>query len=194
MTRARRLDCVVPRTGRTRLVFPSLGAIDEVWQRDARGQVRFERVFHDERCIAEYSAGELATLGVHADWAELASFVDARSLVALRVVSRSGAGASERVQLAGAVDGERWRVEWLPALQLPARLSRSKRAGAVVDIRLARHQALPAPADWPVPGTHSADYLRLDAADFGDMEYEKTVRLSEALDVRLGWRKAHAHD
>jgi hypothetical protein len=26
------------------------------------------------------------------------------------------------------------------------------------------------------------------------MDYERVVRLSEALDVRLGWRKAHAHD
>lgn len=170
------------------------GAIDEIWQRYAQGQIRFERIFHDEQRIADYSAGELATLGVHTHWAELASFVDARSLAALRVASRSGTGANERVQLAGVIDGERCRVEWLPALQLPARLHRSTRAGAITDIRLVRHQALPAPAAWPQPGARSADYLRLDAADFGDMGYETVVRLSEALDVRLGWRKAHAHD
>jgi hypothetical protein len=169
------------------------GAIDEVWHRDAQGQISFERVFHDEQRAVDYSAGELATLGVQADWAALASFVDPRSLAALRVVSRSGSGVAERVRLAGTVAGDTLRVEWLPALQLPARLTRTDRSGAVTDIRLVQHAAAP-PAGWPVPSERSAAYLRLDAADFGDMDYERVVRQSEALDVRLGWRKAHAHD
>ncbi len=169
------------------------GAIDEVWHRDAQGHVSFERIFHDEQRAVDYSAGELATLGVQADWAALTSFVDQRSFAALRIVSRTGSGATERVRLAGAVGGEALRVEWLPALQLPARLMRTGRSGAVTDIRLVQH-ATQAPAGWPVPGQRSAAYLRLDAADFGDMNYERVVRQSEALDVRLGWRKPHAHD
>jgi hypothetical protein len=169
------------------------GSIDEVWRRDAQGQVSFERVFHDDERAVDYSAGELATLGVQADWTALASFVDPRSLAALRVASRSGSGAAERVRLAGAVGGDTLRVEWLPALQLPARLTRTDRAGAVIDIRLVQHAAR-APAGWPVPGQRSAAYLRLDAADFGDMGYETVVRMSQALDVRLGWRQPHSHD
>ncbi|GAP34226.1 hypothetical protein ISF6_4005 [Piscinibacter sakaiensis] len=43
-------------------------------------------------------------------------------------------------------------------------------------------------------GQRSADYLRLDAADFGDMDYDPVVRKAEALDIRLGWRTAHHHD
>jgi hypothetical protein len=169
------------------------GAIDEVWHRDEQGQMSFERVFHDEQRAVDYSAGELTTLGVQAQWSALATFVDPRSLAGLRVVSRTGAGATERVRLAGAVGGDTLRVEWLPALQLPARLTRTDRAGTMTDMRLVQHAAR-APADWPVPGERSAAYLRLDAADFGDMGYETVVRLSEALDVRLGWRQPHQHD
>jgi hypothetical protein len=169
------------------------GAIDEVWHRDAQGQISFERTFHDEQRAVDYSAGELATLGVQADWTALASFVDPRALTALRVVSHTGSGATQRVRLAGTVGGDTLRVEWLPALQLPARLTRTDRGGAVTDIQLVQHAAA-ALAGWPMPGERSAAYLRLDAADFGDMDYERVVRLSEALDVRLGWRKAHAHD
>jgi hypothetical protein len=166
------------------------GAIDEIWHRDAQGQISFERVFHDEARAVNYSAGELFTLGVHADWAALASFVD---LSALRVVSRTGSADAQRMRLTGTIGGDRLQVEWLTALQLPARLTRTDRAGKVTDIRLVQHAAA-APADWPLPDQRSADYLRLDAADFGDMGYETVVRLSEALDVRLGWRQPHAHD
>jgi hypothetical protein len=169
------------------------GAIDEIWHRDEQGQVSFERVFHDEQRAVDYSAGELTTLGVQTPWSALTTFVDARTLGALRVVSHSGTGVSERVRLAGVAGGDSLRVEWLPALQLPARLTRTDRAGTITDMRLVQ-QAAQAPADWPTPGQRSAAYLRLDAADFGDMGYETVVRLSEALDVRLGWRQPHSHD
>jgi hypothetical protein len=169
------------------------GAIDEVWHRDEQGQVSFERVFHSEQRAVDYSAGELTTLGVQAPWSALATFVDPRTLVGLHVVSRSGAGATERVRLAGVVGGDTLHVEWLSALQLPARLTRTDRAGTVTDMQLLQHAAT-VPTNWPVPGERSAAYLRLDAADFGDIEYETVVRLSEALDARLGWRQPHSHD
>ncbi|WP_309624744.1 hypothetical protein [Methylibium sp.] len=40
----------------------------------------------------------------------------------------------------------------------------------------------------------AADYLRIDAADFGDMEYDPIVRKAEAMDVKAGWRVAHRHE
>jgi hypothetical protein len=48
--------------------------------------------------------------------------------------------------------------------------------------------------NWPGVGAKSAQYLHLDAADFGDMDYDPVVRKSEALDTRLGWRASHKHD
>jgi hypothetical protein len=48
--------------------------------------------------------------------------------------------------------------------------------------------------NWPEIGVKSAHYLHLDAADFGDMDYDPVVRKSEALDMRLGWRASHKHD
>lgn len=169
------------------------GNIDEAWHRDTRGRLSFERAFHDEQRVADYGAGELATLGVRADWSALSSFIDPKELALLRVVARSGRGEHERVRLEGAVAGQSLRVDWLPALQLPGLISRRNRDGGSTRIELERHAAV-APADWPVPGERSAGYLRLDAADFGDMDYEPVVRKSEALDVRGGWRSAHGHD
>lgn len=169
------------------------GSIDEVWHRDPQRLVSFERVFHDDQRVVDYSAGELATLNISTDWAALSSFVDPQVLRGLRVVSRQGSGAGERLLLAGSVGGDVYRVDWRPTLQLPERMLRTERDGRMTEFVLDQHAAT-APAGWPAPGARSADYLRLDAADFGDMDYEAVVRKSEALDIRLGWRSAHLHD
>lgn len=174
-------------------VMLSKGSIDELWHRDAGGQVRFERIFHDDRRVVDYSAGELAALNVATDWVSLSSLLGAPTLTALRVVSRRGSGAGERVVLAGRVGEDTFRVDWRPALQLPERMHRTERSGRTTELVLEHHAAI-APAGWQAPGTRSAEYLRIDAADLGDMQYEAVARKSEALDVRLGWRGVHRHD
>jgi hypothetical protein len=50
------------------------------------------------------------------------------------------------------------------------------------------------PSQWPVRNADAiADYEHLDAADLGDMEYDAFARKAEAMDLRAGWRSAHAH-
>ena len=169
------------------------GAIDETWTRDAQGRIAFERTFHDHAKVTDYSPGELLTLGLQPDWAALATFVDARELTGLQLKARSGQGAQLRLRLEGRSGKETLRVDWLPALQLPALVLRHSPVQGSTRIELVRHAAI-APADWPQPGQRSAAYLHLDAADFGDMDHEPVVRLSEALDIRSGWRQPHAHD
>ena len=178
------------------------GAIDETWTRDAQGRIAFERTFHDHAKITDYSPGELLTLGLAPDWAALATFVDASELAGLQLYSSRGRGAALRLRLEGRSGTDMLRVDWLQALQLPALVLRrrtahgrdgSDRSEVSIRIELLQHAAT-APADWPQPGLRAANYLHLDAADFGDMDYEPVVRLSEALDVRRGWRQPHAHD
>jgi hypothetical protein len=171
------------------------GDVDEVWHRDAKGRLSFERVFHTDRQAVDYSTGELATLGVQADWAALASLVNPQELAGLKLISRSGSGASQTLRLQGQQKGEHLRVDWLPALQLPALIERQNKSGRT-RIELQQHatNTNQVPAAWPQPGQRSADYLRFDAADFGDMDYQPVVRKSEAMDIRAGWRVAHKHD
>lgn len=170
------------------------GPIDEIWHRDARGLLSFERVFHDDQQAVDYGSGELAALGVQADWVALSTFVDPRELVGLRLISRKGHGRNEIVNLKGkTANGGSLALEWQPALQLPRRLARTEANGRVTHMDLAEHAAEPR-AGWPLPGARSAQYLRFDAADFGDMDHETVVKKSEALDIRSGWRTAHHHD
>jgi hypothetical protein len=166
--------------------------VEEAWHRDAQGRIRFERVFHHERQAVDYSPGELAALRVDIDWVALASFVDPQEMATLKPVSRNGQGPNTVQRLQGQHGGQTLRVDWLPALQLPALISRQTKVGDT-RITLIQHTTT-APATWPQPGQRSANYLRFDAADFGDMPYEAVVRKSEAIDIRAGWRAAHNHD
>jgi hypothetical protein len=169
------------------------GNVDEVWYRDENDRISFERVFHDDARVVDYSNGELATLQVNADWTALSRFVDPAELARLKLLSKQGKGLDAKWYLRGRVGKEELDVVWLPALELPQRLTRHVAGVSNVHIQLVTTSKRPQP-DWPVVGDKSANYLHLDAADFGDMEYDPVVRKSEALDMRLGWRALHNHD
>jgi hypothetical protein len=169
------------------------GNVDEVWYRDAHDRISFERVFHDDARVVDYSTGELATLQVNADWAALSRFVDPTELAQLKLVSKQGKGREAQWHLRGRVGKEQLDVVWLPALELPQRLTRHVAGASTVQMQLVATAKSPQ-SDWPVVGEKSANYLHIDAADFGDMDYDPVVRKSEALDMRLGWRASHKHD
>ena len=142
------------------------GSTEEIWQRDAQGHITLQRVLHAQRTVVDYSAGELAALGIEADWSELSRFGSTR-------------GASG--------------VDWDDSLNLPKRFTQLINQRTLVRFDLL--ESLPgAPADWDLPGHRSAGYAHIDAADFGDMAYDPAVRAAESLDVRAGWRQAaHRH-
>jgi hypothetical protein len=169
------------------------GNVDEVWYRDAQERISFERVFHDDARVVDYNTGELATLHVNVDWAALSRFVDPAELAQLKLVSKKGNGRDVQWHLRGGVGKEYLDVVWLPAFELPQRLTRYVPGASTVHMQLIATAQSPQP-NWPVVGEKSVNYLHLDAADFGDMDYDPVVRKSEALDARLGWRAVHKHD
>jgi len=98
------------------------GSVDELWFRDAQQRISFERVFHDDQRVVDYSTGELATLGVSVDWTALSTFVDPSELLQLKVVSRHGQGSQALVRLRGQVGRERLTVIGCQPCNFPKRL------------------------------------------------------------------------
>ena len=164
------------------------GDIEEHWMRDERGTLRFERVFHADQRVVDYTAGELATLGVDVSWDALATFIDGRELALLKPAGTT----REAARFSGRSAGRSVAVQWSAQAGLPARLTRVSPKGRAEFELLEWHPS--APAAWPVAGQRSADYLHVDSADFGDMDDDAFVRKAEAFDVLAGWRKPHAHD
>ena len=157
------------------------GNVEELWLRAPNGSISLQRVFHDEQRVIDYPAGELRALGVAADWAALASFVDPQA-------DRSRCPAATNANTADPDPVCAWNAD----AQLPAHWTQTLPRGASVRYVLIGWLRT-APPDWPMPGVRGADYLHIDAADFGDMPYDPAVRKAEALDIRAGWRGSHGH-
>jgi hypothetical protein len=167
------------------------GDVEEVWRCDGPMGVRLERIFHGDRHVAEYAAGELRALNVVPSWLALATMFDEKELSNLKPLGTVRRGSTTLTRYRGTLGAERIEIEWDAATRLPARLVRTTGKASVRYERLELHAT--APTGWPVPAARSADYARIDAADFGDMEYNAFVRKAEARDVRAGWRSAHEH-
>lgn len=160
---------------------------EDIWRRDVSG-IRLERVLRRDRHRIDYSAGELRTLGVQVDWRALGSLLTDADLARLHRLPDAQPGAWPHYR--GVLDGEQVDLRWDPAAQLPVQLLRRGKAGQVLYQRLALLAT--APAHWPRAGAGTDDFQRLDAADFGDMEYNPVVRRAQARDERAGWRNTHA--
>lgn len=140
------------------------GDTEEIWQRLPHGGVTLQRVLHRQQRVIDYSAGELAALHVEVDWTALS-----------RMASPEPAASTA----------------WNDALQLPEHITQRVNGHTQVRIDLLEWSST-APSDWMLPGSRSADYAHIDAADFGDMAYDPAVRAAEVLDVQAGWRQ-HGH-
>lgn len=143
------------------------GDIEEVWRRDARGQISFERIFHADQRRVFYTPGELRTLGIEAEWERLGQMVDRPA------------------------PGEPAQLQWDDQRQLPLLLSRGLAAGKLT-LRLVDTWGV-APAGWAARRSASEGYLLVDAADLGDMPNDSFAGKAEAYDLRVGWRAPHAH-
>jgi hypothetical protein len=141
------------------------GETGEVWRRQPNGVVSLQRVLHSQQRVIDYSAGELAALGVQVDWSALELF----SVAADGITAERDATA-----------------------QLPVRWAQPLGSHAAVQFELIDWRR-GAPPDVATLGERSASYLHIDAADFGDMPYDPAVRAAESMDVRAGWRLVHRH-
>lgn len=155
----------------TRLVSLRKGDIEELWQRDARGAVSLARVFHPQQRAVDYTAGELVTLGIDADWPAIERLVDPRL-----------AGCAGR-------DATAPEVAWRDGWGVPERYVRVDAQQRRSELTLVSVQA--PQGDTP---TVPIAFDRVDAADFGDRPWDAFVRHAEARDVRAGWRPQHDHD
>ena len=160
---------------------------EELWHRDRSG-IRLARVMRGDRHVIEYSAGELRTLEVAVDWSTLGSLFPAADLALLK--PRGPLRPGQPQHWAGRIGAEQVDLLWDPRHQLPIRLARQGPKGRVLFQRVALQAT--APGDWPRAGADTDDFQRLDAADFGDMDYNPVVRKARAEDERAGWRKPHA--
>lgn len=137
---------------------------EEVWRRDARGNVTYEKVFHREKRILDYAASDLRALGQTSDWARLGSMIQPDAVgTALRASGMRRIGRFSGKEYSGAENNARLNLVWLANLQLPAYLKRTK-DGESTEFVLRSIRHVNAATIEP----RTADYVRMDYADLDD--------------------------
>lgn len=157
----------------------------ELWWRDARGVVYYQRLFHQQRRLIEYTPVDLRALGAIPNWARLAHLIDPKLLGAeLKRIASTTALGRPAVRYRGDVRGVRHEILWLTQEQLPARM-RLRHGERTVTIWLKEIHPIER-SRWPRANTDT--YVVTDYADIGDDEADPFLRrlLNEA-------GPAHAH-
>jgi hypothetical protein len=170
--------------------FGRAGGYVELWERDERGEVSWQRIFHDDRKLIAYTPGELRAQNRALPWETLNTVLDARQLLRrLRPVGEIQYLDRPATRYTGTMGDKEIEVVWLKAEQLPGRIVRRDRMHIYYQLTL--QELRPAPArSWPRSDlTRAEGYEHLDGADLGDREYDPFVRKVLAMD---GHRHGHA--
>jgi hypothetical protein len=149
--------------------------ISEHWRRDSRANVSHERIYHREATRVRYSAGDLAALGIDAQWNKLDHVIvppHQSGLTAAAAATKLFGHPARRFTSARTptADGTRLVVTWLEDLALPAEVRSIGKGGDRSVVRLLEL------ASTPPRATHLQTYRQLDFSDFGDMTYDPFVR------------------
>jgi hypothetical protein len=130
--------------------------------------------------------GDLAATGLNPSWQQLTSLINPQVLgKELALMNKETINGVSVEYYSGILNGIATEIDWLPSLQLPARLLKKQSEGSVsLTLTTCNKNALTAK---PLSKTDYDKLRRFDYTDLGDMEDDPLVRHLEQL---IG---GHAH-
>jgi hypothetical protein len=153
----------------------SVDATGERWERDGQGRISHARYFHQDRRIVDATFGELRTRNTVPDWDQLAALIDPRKQQNMRRIGRTTLLGHSATIYRGRTGDTVMEVTWLDQVGLAGRVIRASKQGRV-DMRMTALHSV-RPSAWPhLDPDATQDYLRIDVADFGDMESDPFVK------------------
>lgn len=145
----------------------------EIWRLGRGDQVSYQRVFHKDKRVVEYSTGDLRALNRYPNWRRLASVIDPSLLKnKLKLTGKSEALGQEALRYQGQLGGVEFEVWWLEREQIPA-LVRQVYPDREVVLRLKAVSPLSKSA-WPREQVDG--YASIDYSDLGDKQSDPFVR------------------
>jgi hypothetical protein len=160
-------------------------AQNDIWHRVRGNEYTYRRVFHNDKRVVDYTAGEIKTRHAEPDWSKLASVISPQLLRELKRGSSKTLFGQMAARYTGKVGGQSVDLWWLEQAQLPASLQMTN-TGQRMTLTLKELRAK-APLAWPRAAEERIeDYGQIDAADFGDMENDPFV-------ARILMQEGHGH-
>lgn len=160
----------------------------EIWERINTKQFFYTRLFYNERVALEFVPGDLAATGAAPSWQQLTSLVNPNTLgKELTLLGKDNLNGVAVEYYSGIINSIATEVDWLPALQLPARIVKKLPDGAVT-LTLSDCGQDSKYSVKPITKPELDQLRHLDYTDLGDMEDDPMVRHLEQL---MG---GHDHD
>ena len=141
-----------------------------LWTRSPEGEFNLQQVFMSEQRVVEYVSGELKTRRMVPDWLQLGSLVMPSMLDQARQVGHGRRLGRSAIHYRGKLAGDPADLWWLPGPSLPASFEWGRGKQAIVwQLRTIT------PAGTAFDEALLRDFVRMDAADLGDMEGDPFV-------------------
>ncbi len=153
----------------------------EIWERNNAGQLFYTRLFYNERVALDFVPGDLAATEVAPSWKQLSSLVDPNTLgKELLLLGKENIGKNIIEYYLGTLNNIVTEVDWLPSLQLPARMVKKLPEGTLT-LTLSGCSKETAATVKPITKSELDKLRHLDYTDLGDMENDSMVRHLEQL-------------
>jgi len=144
----------------------------EIWTKSADGKIAYERVFHDQKQVIEYTPGDLNAIGAVPDWSAVATLLNLSMTAGLIEDGREQVLDRPASHYQSNNEGIPLEVIWLDREQLPALIKRNDH-GHTITTRVIGIYPLAA-SPWPYQ--RSTNYRYTDFADIGDKESDPFIQ------------------
>ncbi len=144
----------------------------EVWQKQAKGNIEYERLFHDQQQAIDYLPGDLNAIGAQPDWLALSTLVNQSMILTLHADSHEQVMDRSGIHYKSNDPNQSLEVIWLEHEQLPALIKRIERGHTLITRITSIYSLLQSP--WPYQ--HSTDYRHTDFSDIGDKENDPFIK------------------
>lgn len=144
----------------------------EIWTKSADGKIAYERVFHDQKQVIEYTPGDLNAIGAVPDWSAVATLLNQPMITGLVEDGREQVLSRPASHYQSNNEGIPLEVTWLDHEQLPALIKRNDH-GHIITTRVIDIYPLAA-SPWPYQ--RSTNYRYTDFADIGDKESDPFIQ------------------
>lgn len=144
----------------------------EIWTKSADGKITYERVFHQQQQVIEYTPGDLNAIGAVPDWSAVATLLNQSMTAGLIEDGREQVLDRPASHYQSNNEGIPLEVTWLDREQLPGLIKRNDH-GHTITTRVIGIYPL---AKSPWPYQRSTNYRYTDFADIGDKESDLFIQ------------------
>lgn len=157
----------------------------EVWLRAANGEISYQRIFHAQRTVIEFTAGDLKAIHAYPDWQAVSLLITAPSSQALIPAGQQTLLQRPTLRYQSPDDPQSG-LNWLEREQIPALIDFTQQQQTLQTQLLAVYS--PASAPWVPPDVR--DYAVIDFADMGDKENDPFI---QSIQHTLKGGYSHSH-